>query len=567
MSDTARTPFSDPNDLPAPGDAPPRLSRRLVLGAAAAAGAAPLVAPGSAAGHAAVSAAAHAPAKAAAPTPPGPPQLIDPAFELSPPERPLAPWERRPLPGADARRLAPKAASRPDDSAAPSSRLAASSLPFTFAVHDFPVREVPLELWPYYRTRAVPVTDTGTHDSAGVRMSLRNGRLYNHPVAQAQYGLALLESYRITGNTVFLDRARQHGQRLWDTRVVRSNAWFYPYPFSFQLHGTAEVYNPPWYSMMAQGQVLSFFTRLQAVTGNANWATAAHNTFNSFKLGPAVRQPWGVYVVGGRLVLEEYPDPTRIHGDVTYNGHNFAAYGLHDYWSWTKNADALLLLQGAMTTTRDWSGSYRISGFRSKYCLTHATDSGHYHDIHIDQFAHLYAITGDAVFARTIDTYYNDSPPSAVAGTVRLAAGGHTGCKFDSKGRVTSTKLLRLNSPSSAPSTYREKIWSQPGLWYSISAGGLSGYKVQEKPPTRYQLGRFAGVSYLVNRSARIAYNAPKAYVVDAAGSSTSEVTTYRAGDTVLIDSRAALNASQHVRLADGPYVGKWLPLPAITFS
>ena len=535
MSD--QTPTSEPAEKPAGP------SRRALLGAAVAAGAAPFVLPGR--------------AEAVVPGP------IDPAYEIGPAEPPLTPWERPSLPQADARRLMPRTRSAPGDG----ERLTAAALPFTFVVHRFPVREVPLELRPYYRTTAVSLTDSGHHDAKGVRMYLRDGRLYNHPVAQAQYGLTLLESYRITGNIAYLDRARQHAQRLWDTRVVRSNAWFYPYPFTFQLHGNKEIYRPPWYSMMAQGQVLSFFVRIYQVTGNANWATAAHNTFNSFRLAPAAGKPWGVYVVNNHLLFEEYPDPVRIRGDRTYNGHTFAAFGLYDYWVWTRNDDALLLLQGAMTTTRDWNASYRSAGWRSKYCLTHGTDSGHYHDVHMGQFAQLYAICGDDYFAQFVDTYYADFPPSAGLGTVRLSAGGHTGVKFNSAGQVTARKTLRLNAVSSAPSSERQKIRTQPGIWYSISGGGLSGYQLQESPPSRYQLGAYAGVSYLLNRPAAITQAAPRAYQVDRAGTMTAVTTTYQPGDSVTIDARAVLNAARHVRLADGPYAGRWLGVAAVTFN
>ncbi|MEV6493980.1 D-glucuronyl C5-epimerase family protein, partial [Actinoplanes sp. NPDC051633] len=345
----------------------------------------------------------------------------------------------------------------------------ASTLPFAFAVHRFAVRELPMEISPYYTTEPVPVDDTEVHDAEGVRMFLKDDKLYNHPVAQTQYGLALLESFRITGNKAYLDRARKHAQRLWDTRVVRSDAWFYPYRFPFTMHGLAPEYRTPWYSMMAQGRALSFFIRLYRVTGTENWAAAAHHTFHSFLLPPAVGKPWGVHVVDDHLVLDEYPDPTRIRGDLTYNGHNYSAFGLYDYWVWTRNADALLLLQGAMTTTRDWSARYRRPGWRSRYCLTHGGDARRYHGVHMRQLAQLYAISGDGYFARLADTYYNDHPPGPTPGTVRLAAGRHTGRKFDSTGLVTARKTLRLNGVSSAPSSGRQKVPRQPGIWYGIS--------------------------------------------------------------------------------------------------
>lgn len=536
---------------------PAHLTRRAVLGAAAAAGAAPLVMPVPAA------------ARAVAAADPGGPHPINPAYEISPPGPFEEPWARPHLPNADAHRLAPRDHSAPGEGELtdPRQTFAASAIPFQFVYHAFAVRELPVEISPYYRSTPVPLVDTGYHDSKGVRMFYRDGKLYDHPVAQAQYGIQLLESYRLTGNTTYLARAREQAQRLWDRRVVRSNAWFYPYPFSFQLHGTADIYNPPWYSMMAQGQALSLFTRLHKVTGATAWRTAADATFASFLLPPAAGQPWGVYVVDSHLWLEEYPHPKMIKGDRTYNGHTYSAYGLYDYWLLTQNPDAKLLLQGAMTTTRDVAAAIRTRTWRSKYCLAHGVDSGHYHVLHMGQLAQLYAITGDSYLARIADLFYDDFPPYQVPGTVRFAAGAHTGCKFNSLGQVTATKRLALSATSSAPSTARQKVWHQPGLWYSISAGALAGYQVQENPPYRYQLGAYAGLGYLLHRPGVIAAPTPKAYTVDKYGRMTSVVTTYQVGDPVTVDMRGVLNASQYVHLAEGSYAGRWLPLSAVTRS
>ena len=58
---------------------------------------------------------------------------------------------------------------------------------------------------------------------------------------------------------------------------------------------------------------------------------AADLTFNTFLVRPAAGRPWGTYVVDGLLWLEEYPNPTELRGDRTYNGHTFSAYGLWDF--------------------------------------------------------------------------------------------------------------------------------------------------------------------------------------------------------------------------------------------
>ena len=91
-----------------------------------------------------------------------------------------------------------------------------------------------VSLGTYHRTGLVPVdgasllyagsptprVDSGTHDSAGVRMALRDGRLYNHPVGQAQYGLLNVSTYLLSHDAFYLNRAVAQANRLVATRVV-----------------------------------------------------------------------------------------------------------------------------------------------------------------------------------------------------------------------------------------------------------------------------------------------------------------------------------------------------------
>jgi hypothetical protein len=124
-----------------------------------------------------------------------------------------------------------------------------------------------------------------------------------------------------------------------------------------------------------------------------------------------------------------------------------------------------------------------------------------------------------------------------------------------------------LTEVSDAPSSGRQKVVQQPGIWYGITAGGLAGYQVQENPRTRYQIGAHTGLSYLVQRPATVRSAAPEAYIVDQNGTTTSVTTSYRAGDPVTVTSREVLNGGQYARLADGPHTGRWLPLAAVAFS
>lgn len=493
----------------------------------------------------------------AAPDPdlqPGYGDVIDPSYELSPPllEDPLDPGVRLPAPEVSAQ-------------AAPRISPAAAGVPFTFTYTPFPIQELPVGLAPYHLSTPFPLVDTGVHDASGVRMVLLGGKLYDHPVAQAQYGINLLESYRLTGDTRYLDRAAAQAARIIVRRVLRDGGWWYPYPFSLALHGGPDLLRAPWYSMMAQGQALSLFVRLYQATNFINWKNAADATFLTFLSTPAAGKPWGVRVVSNHLWLEEYPQPSSTWGDQTYNGHTFAAYGLWDYWVLTRDARALLMLQGALTTTRDVLLSIRIRGWRSKYCLRHGRDAGSYHGTHMVQLLIVHGITQDVRFAQYADLLARDWPAGAAPGTVRFMPGTHTGYTFNTSGTATGSKTLVLPNQSWATMSARERVINRTGLWYVMSNGALAGYRVLEAPGVRFRLGLYSQLGYRILRRASVTVTAPPAYTVDANGNMTRVTTTYRAGDPATVSVRGWINGVEHLRLGDGPYAGRWVGTSTLT--
>jgi hypothetical protein len=415
---------------------------------------------------------------------------------------------------------------------------------------------------------AVPLVDPNAHDADQVRMIHFGGKLQDHPVAQARYGLHLMEAYRITGTLDYLTRAKRQAQRLIDRRIVERGGWFYPYPFRYGLHRVFEAYDPPWFSMMAQGQALSLFCRLSRVTGELAWRQAADTTFASFMLKPVAGRPWGVYVVDGLLWLEEYANPRRIRGDRTYNGHTFAAYGLWDYWVLSRNPNAKLLLKGALTTTHEVSDAIRVPRWLGTYCLTHGRGiTVGYHSLHIGQHLQLYAMTGDPVFARHAEQYYADFPPDAGKGTVMLAAGRHTGYRFDAAGQVVDTKTVTVARRSSAPSTGRVRVRQGSRIWHAISGGSFAGYHLPEVAQRSYRIGTCAIIGYRIPRPGRVAVAPVRAYAVDDDGRTTSEATAYRVGDRVTVEARAVLNGVVHLRLDSGPHAGRWVTSSAVAVT
>lgn len=271
-----------------------------------------------------------------------------------------------------------------------------------------------------------------------------------------------------------------------------------------------------------------------------------------------------MYVVDGLLWLEEYPDPRRVVGDRTYNGHVFSAYGLWDYWVLTGDERAKVLLQGALTTFRDVHTPMSNRNWRSKYCLRHAMDAGVYHTVHINEHVQCYAITRDTIFARIAELYYTDHPPTNSGGKILFQAGTHTGYRFDGTGTVLATKTVSLPRHSSAPASERCRVIGQDGVWYRISAGLWAGYHVREIPGRSYQLGVSGPLDYLVPRPATVVRAPLVAYTITAGGSMTSVVTNLRAGDRITLDQRAVLNGVDHLRIASGAYAGKWVGYSAV---
>ncbi|WP_174535657.1 D-glucuronyl C5-epimerase family protein [Micromonospora chalcea] len=132
---------------------------------------------------------------------------------------------------------------------------------------------------PYNDSPLAPRVDPNLHDEHGVRLFQYNGQTYDHPVAQAQWGLSNLRTYLANRDRLFLDRAVAQAQRNIDRRVESRSAWWYPYEFDFPRCAQMPMIRAPWFSAMAQGQLLSLFVRLWAATGEQKWRQAADRTF------------------------------------------------------------------------------------------------------------------------------------------------------------------------------------------------------------------------------------------------------------------------------------------------
>ena len=447
---------------------------------------------------------------------------------------------------------------------------AAAAFP-AFATLGYVQQPIPVAAHPYTLAAAVPLDDTGVHDAGGVRMIRIGAKLFDHPVAQAQYGLANVSSFDLTADARYLDRAIAQATRLVDTKVVSRDAWYFPYPFDFALHGrAAETMRAPWYSAMAQGLALSLFVDLYERTDDDAWLTAATGTVASFRNGPEAGMPWVIHIDdAGYLWLEEYPVDPPNRSDFTLNGHLFATFGLFDYATLTSDPLTTTLFDGGVTTARRYGGSFAPDGFRvqrwlSAYCLRHDVLDVKYHGIVTDQFIAVHSITADALFARVSDVYRADYP-HALSSRVRFAGGRWTGYVFDSQGRILRSRTVAFTRATSAPADRYARIKGR-GLYYRITAGSLKGYWVGERAEKVHAVGQYETARYYPSRSAQFAVGTTKGYRFDANGVRiTSRSISLSARSSAPFDQTAMFGGRRYARITAGRLSGYWVPTAAVT--
>ena len=440
-----------------------------------------------------------------------------------------------------------------------------------FATLGYVQQPVPAAAHPYALAAAVPIADAGIHDADGVRMVRIGTTLFDHPVAQAQYGLANVASFDLTDDQRFLDRAIAQATRLVDTKVVSRDAWYFPYLFDFALHGRAsETMRAPWYSAMAQGMALSLFVDLYERTDDDTWLTAATKTVASFRNGPQTGLPWVTHIDdAGYLWLEEYPADPPNTSDFTLNGHMFATFGLYDYATLTGDPVSTMLFDGGVTTARRYGGTFAPDGFRtqswlSAYCLRHDVLDVKYHGIVTNQYIAVHSLTADALFARLSDAYRTDYPED-LRSTVRFAAGSWTGYVFDAKGRIVRSRTVGFSRASSAPSDRYTRIKGR-GLYYRITAGSLKGYWVAERAERVHATGQYETARYYPSRSASFPIGRTVGYRFDANGvRNTSRSVSLGSKSSAPFDQTAMFGGRRYARITAGALSGYWVPTAAVT--
>jgi hypothetical protein len=441
----------------------------------------------------------------------------------------------------------------------------AAGIPFTFRTTAFPLPLVAPADRPFASTLIAPREDPGIHDDAGVRMRLVDGRLYDYPGAQASWGADNLNSYLVTSDTFYLDRAVLQAQRLIDTSRRVGDAWFFPSLYRRDRHSYRNDHMPvPWYSCLGQGAGLALFSHLYEVTGDPKWAEAAAGAFSAFLVKGPRSGAWMTDVDRGHLWFEEWPKPVLDH---TVNGFGFAALGVYEYWRVFGDDRARQLFCGAATTLLQAFPQFRKPGWVSRYCLLHRVGNRSYHLVHRSQFLKMYTLTGDARFARGADLLREDFPnPGQISGTCRIEPGVHRVWKFRATGEVLETGTISVETAQDVRISARERIRGR-GIYEKLAEGPAAGFSILEFPGRVYCPGQADWADYVPSR--RLVLQPGATYsgsVVDGAGAVLdSKTVTPDAPQTTTFSRRAAVNGVDSLLVDSGALAGYWLPSAGLT--
>ncbi len=438
------------------------------------------------------------------------------------------------------------------------------------------LQRIPVGLRPYQHGHVNPVP-FGRVDSTGVRVFQANwdGQVYDHPIAQAQYALSALESYRLSEDQDFLDAAIANAQRIIDRKHVIDGAWYFPYDFDFDLFRNGRgVLEAPWASGMASGQALSTFVWLHEVTGDQKWRDAADHTFAAFLQAPDGAGYFSSFVDDeGLLWLEEYARYPVMDSERVLNGHMWSMFGIWDYWMMNdyEQPEAERLFRGALYTVEKTAmRDFRNPGETSTYSLWQGQPGTTYHQHHQQQFLMLYRMTHDAVWVSRASAYRSDFPEwRTTQGQAVITPQTTVAYRLDDTAthikdrsmKVLATRELTIPAQTGAAYDRRGKIPGGPNV-IRLSAGWLKGWWVEEKPGHAWsqelvEEHRYAPEAQLTVEAAQDV----TIYQFDEHGTEiASQTVQLESGLRYRTDRSAIAGGRASYHLSDGRYAEWWLP-------
>lgn len=231
------------------------------------------------------------------------------------------------------------------------------------------------------------------------------GTQYN-PATIAQYALANYNFFLKTGQLDYKDQFLKQAEYLihnFDEKGQDSIG--YPYHFDYSSYELKS----PWYSALAQGQIISVLTRVFYMQGDARALAIIRGTKN-FLVTPTDQGGLLTHTPEGYVWLEEFPTEQP---SLVLNGFVFAIFGLYDYLNIFPDDQKTKDLYNECLISLKESMQFYDTGSWVKYQRFPYGDlvTKHYMKFQILQNLQLYLMTGDPYFAelyRKWDFYFSN---------------------------------------------------------------------------------------------------------------------------------------------------------------
>jgi hypothetical protein len=299
------------------------------------------------------------------------------------------------------------------DPSAPDIRIAATALP-TANVEPIALRSLPRsEMWDWSAT-AYDVAELPL-DEGGIPYSVVDGVRVRQPVSIASIAILKLSNAELLKTPLVRDTLERWTRALIEEADTSATSISFPYRFAFKLHGfPQEQQTVPWYSALAQGEMLELLVRLYVLTGKTEYRAWADKVFAPLlDVRPFSENSRSVAHVDGDgyYWADEYPNNGR--PDLTLNGYMYAIRGVYEYWQLTRSPDAERVVRAAMTTLKHYHQHFRYpGGGPSSYCLRHPeTRDGVYHLQIVRLFLDYARVSGDPVFEKAAADFKSDYWP------------------------------------------------------------------------------------------------------------------------------------------------------------
>lgn len=229
----------------------------------------------------------------------------------------------------------------------------------------------------------VPIVNYGMVD--GTFIGLRR-----NPVFTSMAALEYYKDFKMNGSDSSRRQFLNNADWLTENAVRVGNYSNYEYDFDWPKYNLSA----PWRSGMAQGLALHVMVRAHEISQDDKYLKSAASILNSFFV--EVKDGGVTYKSDDGWWYEEYAHPNAVPSRVL-NGMMYAVLGIHEYYDYTGDDNAALLLGNGISALKAEISRYDNGGY-SDYDILQTPSGKKYHTVHIILSEKLYEISDEEIF-------------------------------------------------------------------------------------------------------------------------------------------------------------------------